>query len=79
MRKTYEDKEPEKTRDENTSVAAKYYVNQILSLDEGALQEAWSKVGSAQQAAALGLLVTHKVMHRKCTPVAGAIAIVLRI
>lgn len=43
IRKTVEEKEPE-TRDENTSIAAKYYVNQILSLDEEALQEAWSKV-----------------------------------
>eukprot|EP00878_Enallax_costatus_P003956 GHUV01004177.1.p1 GENE.GHUV01004177.1~~GHUV01004177.1.p1 ORF type:complete len:1210 (+),score=383.57 GHUV01004177.1:125-3754(+) len=53
MRKTVEEKEPD-TRDENTSVAAKYYVNQILSLDEEALQEAWSKVSHASNVRSAG-------------------------
>eukprot|EP00878_Enallax_costatus_P031192 GHUV01034087.1.p1 GENE.GHUV01034087.1~~GHUV01034087.1.p1 ORF type:complete len:270 (-),score=40.08 GHUV01034087.1:144-953(-) len=77
MRKTVEEKEPD-TRDENTSVAAKYYVNQILSLDEEALQEAWSKVGRPQQAIATGLLVTHSPLRGKCTPATAAIASLLQ-
>jgi hypothetical protein len=31
--------------DADANIAAKYYVNQILNLDEGSIQQAWLKVG----------------------------------
>jgi hypothetical protein len=33
--------------DADANIAAKYYVNQILNLDEASIQHAWLKVGTA--------------------------------
>jgi hypothetical protein len=42
-RKASEEKEVSE-KDADNNIAAKYYVQQILGMDEGSIQQAWTKV-----------------------------------
>jgi hypothetical protein len=53
--------------DADANIAAKYYVNQILNLDEGSIQQAWLKVGAAcQHGPAVGRACPVCTMLQRC-------------